>query len=153
MVAPGRNEVTIAHSAMPTTHHSEAALARRKEKLEFARAFPGMLTDWARAAGRTVKRVCQAPAAAVLFFTDGSFLIARPDTLSNDELLNTLDAVREELQQAQPAGFAELQRKIDAEREAMRKARMEKVLGAVETNLPAIPELRAELRLLLERLD
>jgi hypothetical protein len=33
----------------------------------------------------------------------------------------------------------------------MRLARMEKVLGAVETNLPRVPELREELRRLLER--
>ena len=53
------------------------------------------------------------------------------------------------LETAQPEAYAELDRRIAVEREAMRLARMEKVLGAVETNLPQIPELREELRRLL----
>lgn len=133
---------------MPTTHLSEIALHRRRDKQEFVRQFPGLITP-ADTTGKTVEQVAEVAAVHLLLFTDGTFLVTPPPHGSVEELLALLLAARPVLEAAQPAAYAELDRLIEAEREAMRLARMEKVLGAVETNLPQIPELREELRRLL----
>ncbi|HTE21276.1 MAG TPA: hypothetical protein VK689_23165, partial [Armatimonadota bacterium] len=130
---------------MPTTHYSEAALDRRREKFAYLEAFPGLLRDWDEAAGKTVASVVAAEDERVLVFTDGCFLIARPGPVSGDALLKAVEAARPALATHQPDALAELDRRAAAEGEAMRLARMEKVLGAVETNLPRVPELREEL--------
>jgi hypothetical protein len=136
---------------MPSTRHSEAALERRREKLEYAASFPGMLRDWAACEGKTVERVAGTPGAPVVVFTDGTFLLAQPGAPKAEEALAALESAREALRAHHPEALAELDRRAAAEKEAMRLARMEKVLGAVESNLPRVPELRDELRRLLER--
>jgi hypothetical protein len=135
---------------MPGTEYSEAALERRREKFEYAASFPGLLASWGEAAGKTVECVSGPAEAPVVVFTDGCFLVARPGPASGDALLEAINAAREALSTHRRRELEELDRRIAAEREAMRLARMEKVLGAVETNLPHIPELRNELKRLLE---
>lgn len=137
---------------MPTTHLSEAALDRRREKFQYVAEFPGLLPTWSEARGRTVAQVVSVGEAQVLVFTDGCFLVALPSPLAGEAALKVLLGAREALASHWAAEFAELDRRIAAEREAMRLARMEKVLGAVEQNLPQVPELRQELLQLLERL-
>ena len=135
---------------MPTTHYSEAALERRREKFACLEAFPGLLRDWSDARGKTVEQVVVAADERVLVFTDGCFLVARPGPVSGEALQKAVEAARPALEAHQGEALAELDRLAAAEREAMRLARMEKVLGAVETNLPQVPELREELRRLLD---
>jgi hypothetical protein len=134
---------------MPTTHHSEAALERRREKFEYVAAFPGLLPAWSAAVGKTVAAVVEHAEAQVVVFTDGCFLVTRRGPAAGDALLSAIDGAREALQPHHAAHLEELDRRVHAEREAMRLARMEKVLGAVENNLPQIPELRDALRDLL----
>lgn len=129
---------------------SEAALARRREKHEYAERFPGLLRDWSEAAGKRVECVVPAGEGVLVVFEDATFLLALPGPASGDPLLRALQEGRPALQRYRPAEVAELDRLAAAEREAMRLARMEKVLGAVRTNLPHIPELREELRRLLQ---
>jgi hypothetical protein len=134
---------------MPSTYHSEIALQRRKDKQEFAAHFPGLLTADA-AVGKTVARVLTVGHYQLLIFTGGGFLVTGSSHLTTEEWLALLDAAREALEPLHAEAYAELDRRIALEAEAMRLARMEKVLGAVENNLPQIPELREELRRLLE---
>ncbi len=141
---------------MPTTHYSEAALSQRREKYEFARSFPGLLASWAEAGGKVVHGcIASGPSGEITLvcFTDGTIIPALQRTLTQDELLGALLAAHDVLASFHPEAAAELAHRVRSEREAMRKARMEKVLGAVETNMPEIPELRDELLRLLERLD
>ena len=135
---------------MPTTHYSEAALDRRREKFAYLEAFPGLLRCWDEVAGKTIASVVTAEEECIIVFTDGCFLVARPGPVSGDALLKAVEAARSALSTHQADAFAELDRRAAAEGEAMRLARMEKVLGAVETNLPRVPELREELRRLLD---
>ena len=134
---------------MPSTNHSEIALRRRQDKQEFVRQFPGLLTP-AELPGKTVEQVTAVAGVHLLLFTDGTFLVTPAPGGNADEMLALLQGARPVLEPFQPTAYAELDRHIAGEREAMRLARMEKVLGAVETNLPRIPELRAELRRMLD---
>ena len=134
---------------MPATHYSEAALARRQEKLDAARAFPGRIPA-ALAVGKTVAEVAGTVEEPVLVFTDGSFLLLRAHEPQGSALYDTLLGAREALAARHPAALDVLERCAEAEAEAMRLARMEKILGAVETNLPAVPELRQALFDLLD---
>lgn len=136
-----------------TTEYSEAALARRREKFAHVAAFPGLLPDWDLAVGRTVDTIVSVAEGRLVLFTDGCFLVSGPGPDRGDALLTVLTAAGGVLAAAQPAGWDELQQRIAAENEAMRLARMEKVLGAVATNLPRIPELRDALRVLLAEGD
>lgn len=135
---------------MPSTRYSEQALELRREKSEYAAAFPGLLRDWREARGKSVEAVCGTGRASVLVFGDGSFIVGEPGPAGAEELLQALDSAHAVLGRHAPDAVKELDRRIGAEREAIRLARMEKVLGAVETNLPQIPELREQLLLLLK---
>jgi len=135
---------------MPSTHFSEAALERRREKFAYAADFPGLLHAAPEAVGKTVASVVSAGEVSVVVFTDGCFLLAAPGPASGDALLAAIQASAGALAPWRSSELAELERRVDAEQEAMRFARMEKVLGAVETNLPRVPELRDELRKLLD---
>ena len=134
---------------MPETRFSEAALARRRERHEYVATFPGLIGSWGEAVGKSVEVVVGGAAAQVVVFTDGSFLVAGSGPPDGEALLAALDTGRTVLAHHQREGYAELDRRLAAEREAMRLARMEKVIGAVETNLPQIPELRERLKRLL----
>jgi len=135
-----------------SSEYSEAALARRAEKQALVLSFPGRLADPKAAGGKTVACVETVDETTLILFADQTFLLVGPAATRADTLLQQILSLEHPLAQAQPEGWAELHRRIRAEEEAMRLARMEKVLGAVETNLPQIPELRSELLRLLEAL-
>jgi diglucosylglycerate octanoyltransferase len=137
---------------MSEAPYSEAALARRQEKFAYAENFPGLLRDWSDAEGKRVESVAPLGEGALVLFEDGTFFHAVPGPVLGDPLLRVLEESRPALSRHRARELAELDRRIAAEQEAMRLARMEKVLGAVRTNLPHIPELREELIRLLEDL-
>jgi hypothetical protein len=131
-----------------TTHYSEAALAKRAERSRHLEAFPGRLAGWEAALGKTVAAVVPVPGRIeqlAVAFSDGSFLLTRPAEATPEAVEAVLAGLRSVLEAHHPEAFAALDRLRAEEAEAMRLARMEKVLGAVQTNLPQIPELRAEL--------
>jgi hypothetical protein len=130
--------------------HAEEAMARRKERQAFVSRFPGRLHRWEECAGKTIQRVSSAGSGRVLLFEDGSFLVAAEWSGSPDDLQAVLMEARSLLEPAQPAGYAELDRLRSEEAEAMRLGRMEKIVGAVRTNLPQIPELREALQATLD---
>lgn len=88
----------------------------------------------------------------LLVFADGTYLPLPPPhgtTPAPAALVQALVTAADLLAVHHPQPVAELLRLAAAESEAARLARMEKVLGAVETNLPRIPELRSALEELL----
>jgi hypothetical protein len=132
---------------------SEAALAKRAERRRFLETFEGRLDSWSGAVGKTVAAIALLPGQeerVAVAFADGSFLLTCPAEAALDVVEAGLIALREQLEPRHEAAYADLDRLRSEEAEAMRLARMEKVLGAVQTNLPQIPELRAELLRLLD---
>jgi len=136
---------------MPGTRYSEAALRRRRERRAAVAAFPGRLPAWEAAVDRRLIAVRDTPAGSLLLFEGGQWLLACLAQPAPDDVQAALLAARDLLEPIYTDAYAELDARIAAEREAMRLARMEKILGAVETNLPEIPELRDALREELER--
>jgi len=135
---------------MTTTSYSQSAIDRRRERLAFLERFPGFLADWQAAQGKRVLSVVPLTDGSFLVaFDDGAYLMAAAPTVSADTRQAALLAARAALEPFHAPAFAELDRLLASEREAMRFARMEKVIGAVRTNLPNIPELRDELQRVL----
>jgi hypothetical protein len=131
-----------------STHFSEAALAKRAERMRHIEGFPGRLADWDGAVGKIVAAVAHVPGRpeqVAVAFADGCFLVTGPAEATPQAVESALAGLRDALESRHAEAYADLDRLRAEEAEAMRLARMEKVLGAVQANLPQIPELRAEL--------
>src|SRR5712691_11309471 len=130
------------------THLSEAALKKRVERQRHLAEFPGRLAAWEDAVGKTVAVVARVSGRVeqwAVAFSDGTFLLARPAEATPEAIEAALAGLRGALEAHHAEAFALLDQLQAEGAEAMRLARMEKVLGAVRSNLPQIPELRAEL--------
>lgn len=124
-----------------------------QEKVAFMKRFPGLLAAWEQTRGKTieaVKPLRAKPEAAVLVFTDGSFTIAAPIRPEPAELGDGLAAARAELEPRHQAAYTEWDRLVRKDREALRTARAEKILGAIQNNLEQIPELKDQIRRLVD---
>jgi hypothetical protein len=123
-----------------------------KDKVAFAKDFPGRQTDWKAVAGKTLEAVVPFQAHGegdVLVFTDGEFIIARqlPDTPQT--LMAALEAARDVLGRFHQEAYEKLDALSARDREMRRMARMERIVDAVQNNMGEIPELRAALKALL----
>ena len=144
--------IKLASPMADSSHWSEAALAKRAERMQHLKEFPGRLADWESAVGKTVVAVALVPGRSeqvAVAFADGCFLMAHPTAPTPEAVAGALAGLRDALEPRHVQAYAELDRLRAEEAEAMRLARMEKVLGAVQANLPQVPELRAELLRLL----
>lgn len=124
-----------------------------QEKVAFMKRFPGLLAAWEQTSGKTiaaVKPLRTKPDAAVLVFSDGSFTVAAPIRPEPAELGDGLAAARAELEGRHHEAYAELDRLVRNDREALRAARAEKIIGAIENNLEQIPELKDRIRQLVD---
>lgn len=124
-----------------------------QEKVAFMRQFPGLLSGWEQTYGKTVESVAPLPSkakAAVLVFTDGSFTIAPPLAPEPWELAEGLTAARVALEPRHREAYSLYDRLVSQDKEALRTARMEKILGAIQNNLEQIPELKDRIRQLVE---
>lgn len=125
-----------------------------QEKVAFMRQFPGLAMGWPETAGKTIQAVAPLPSkagAAVLVFSDGAFVVAPPVAPEPWELTEALGAARPHLEARHPAAFAEYDRLVRQDKEALRTARLEKILGAIQNNLAEIPELKDRLRRLVDQ--
>ncbi|MEW6542141.1 MAG: hypothetical protein AB1411_00865 [Nitrospirota bacterium] len=123
-----------------------------QEKVAFMKRFPGLATSWEEVRGKAVTAVAGLPSrtgAAVLVFSDGSFAVAAPLAPEPWELTEALAAARPFLEATHSAAFAEYDRLVRQDREALRLARLEKIMGAIQNNLERIPELKERLRQLV----
>lgn len=123
------------------------------EKVAFMKQFPGLLKAWEQTHGKTVESVTPLPSkatAAVLVFTDGSFTIAPPLSPEPWELAEGLASARATLEPRHRDAYSEYDRLVTKDAEALRAARMEKIVGAIQNNLEHIPELKDRIRQLVK---
>ena len=124
------------------------------EKVAFMKQFPGLLDSWAATVGKTIEAVRPLrgrEGAVVVVFTDGCFLAVPPLAPEPWELGEALHAARPHVEQTHREAYAEYDRLLAKDREAIRAARLEKILGAIQNNLDQIPELRERIKQLVQR--
>lgn len=123
------------------------------EKVAFMKRFPGLATAWEEVRGKTIEAVLPLPSkpgAAVVVFSDKSFAVVPPIAPEPWQLTEGLGAARRLLEPAHQEAFAEYDRLVRQDQEALRHARLEKILGAIQNNLEPIPELKDRLRQLVD---
>jgi hypothetical protein len=131
----------------------EAKWKANQAKVAFIKQFPGLTLAWTEMQGKTIEAVAPLQSksgAAVLVFSDGSFTVAPPLAPQPWELTEGLTAARAMLEPKHPEAYVEYDRLARTDKEALRFARLEKILGAIENNLEQIPELKDRLRRLVD---
>ena len=125
-----------------------------KDKAQYARQFPGMVTTWEALTGKTVALALplNKKPFILLLFSDRSFAFAPSLDLDPSDLIPCLEEARPHLQNIYPEAYKTLDDLALKNRELQRRARLEKILGAIRNNLSDIPELKEELKKFLERL-
>ncbi|MDE3019846.1 MAG: hypothetical protein KGI53_12590 [Nitrospirota bacterium] len=122
------------------------------EKVAFMKQFPGLAWSWEQMQGKTIEAVTllpSKPGAATLVCTDGSFVVAPPLDPQPHELGESLRAARPALESKHPDAYREYDRLVKKDRDALKAARLEKIVGAIQNNLEQIPELKDRLRKLV----
>jgi diglucosylglycerate octanoyltransferase len=123
------------------------------DKVAFMKQFPGLLGNWEALAGKTIKAVIALKGkqgAAVLVCADGAFTIVPPMAPEPYELGEALGVARTILEPTHQAAYVEYDRLVMKDRDALRSARVEKILGAIHNNLERMPELKDRLRELVK---
>jgi len=124
-----------------------------QEKLAFTKRFPGLTLDWHTCAGKTVQAVVSLTGkqgAAVVVFTDGSFTITPPLAPEAWEFGQALLDARAYLESKHQTAYEEYDRLAKRDKDALKSARADKIIGAIENNLEQIPELKARLKALVK---
>jgi len=123
------------------------------DKVAYMKQFPGLLGNWEALAGKTIKAVIALKGkqgAAVLVCTDGTFTIVPPMAPEPYELGEALAVARTILEPTHQAAYVEYDRLVKKDRDALRSARVEKILGAIHNNLEQMPELKDRLKELVK---
>ena len=123
------------------------------DKVAFMKQFPGLLGSWEALAGKTIKAIIALKGkqgAAVLVCTDGTFTIVPPMAPEPYELGEALAVARTILEPTHQAAYVEYDRLVKKDRDALRSARVEKILGAIHNNLEQMPELKDRLKELVK---
>ncbi|MBM4126720.1 MAG: hypothetical protein FJ247_05130 [Nitrospira sp.] len=134
---------------MPTEDKWKANL----EKVAFAKRFPGLLPEWQACQGKTVEAITPLTGkqgAAVVTFTDGSYAVVPPLAPEAWELGQALIDARHHLEPSHREAYQEYDRLTAKDKEALRSARLEKILGAIHNNVEHIPELKDRLKALVK---
>jgi len=124
-----------------------------QEKVAFTKQFPGLTLDWSTCEGKTVQAVIPLagkPGAAVVVFADGAFTIVPPLNPEPWEFGQALVDARAQLEPTHQAAYAEYDRLAKKDKDALKSARLEKIVGAIQNNLEQIPELKERLKALVE---
>ena len=123
------------------------------EKVAFMKQFPGLLGSWEAMKGKTIEAVIPLKGkqgAVAIVCTDGTFTVAPPMAMEPYELGETLTVGRSVLEPKHGDAYREYDRLAKKDKDALREARLEKILGAIENNLEQIPELKARLKALVK---
>lgn len=123
------------------------------EKVAFMKQFPGLLTTWDGLKGKTIEAVIPLKlkqGAAAIICSDGTFTIAPPMMTEPYELGETLTAGRSILEPKHSKAYGEYDRLVLKDKDALKAARLEKIIGAIENNLEQIPELKERLKALVK---
>ena len=123
------------------------------EKVAFMKQFPGLLGSWEALNGKTIDAVIPLKGkqgAAAIICSDGTFTVAPPMATEPYELGETLAVGRSRLEPKHGPAYREFDRLAKQDKEALRQARLEKIIGAIENNLEQIPELKERLKALVK---
>ena len=123
------------------------------EKVAFMKQFPGLLGNWEVLEGKTIKAVIPLKGkqgAAVLVCTDGSFTIVPAMAPEPYELGEALVVARTLLEPEHRTAYVEYDRLVKKDRDALKSARVDKILGAIQNNLEQHPELKDRLKELVK---
>ena len=123
------------------------------EKVAFMKQFPGLLGNWEALKGKTVEAVIPLKGkqgAAAIVFSDGTFTVAPPMVTEPYELGEALAVARTYLEPKHQAAFVEYDRLVKKDKDALKSARADKIIGAIENNLAQIPELKDRLKALVK---
>ncbi len=124
-----------------------------QEKVAFTKQFPGLTLDWQTCEGKTVQAVVPLrgkQGATVVVFTDGSFSIMPPLAPEAWEFGQALIDARAHLEPKHKEAYVEYDRLVKKDRDALKSARVEKIVGAIQNNLEQIPELKDRLKELVK---
>jgi len=124
-----------------------------QEKVAFTKQFPGLMLDWKVCEGKTVQAVISLTGkqgAMVIVFTDGSFTVVPPLTPEPWELGQALIDARAQLEPTHKAAYVEYDQLSKKDNDALKSARLEKIIGAIQNNLEQIPELKDRLKELVK---
>jgi hypothetical protein len=124
-----------------------------QEKVAFTKEFPGLTLDWKACEGKTVQAVIPLTGrqgAAVVVFTDGSFTVVPPLAPEPWELGQALIDARAHLETKHTAAYVEYDRLAKKDKDALKSARLEKIVVAIQNNLEQIPELKDRLKALVK---
>jgi hypothetical protein len=123
------------------------------EKVAFMKQFPGLLGSWEALTGKTIEAVIPLKGkqgAAAVICSDGSFLVAPPMASEPYELGETLTVGRSVLEEKHASAYREYDRLVHKDKQALKEARLEKIIGAIQNNLEQIPELKERLKALVK---
>lgn len=123
------------------------------EKVAFMKQFPGLLGSWEALEGKTIEAVIPLKSkqgAAAIVFTDGTFTVAPPMVTEPYELGETLTVARRQLEPKHAQTYVEYDRLVQKDKDALKSARLEKIVGAIQNNLEQIPELKDRLKALVK---
>lgn len=135
---------------MPTEDKWKANM----EKVAFTKQFPGLTLDWNVCERKTIEAVVPLtgkPSASVIVFTDGSFTVASLPAPEPWELGQALVDARKHLEPKHGQAYEHYDGVVKKDKEALRSARLEKIIGAIQNNLEQIPELKDRLKELVKK--
>lgn len=124
-----------------------------QEKVAYTKQFPGLTLDWNRCEGKTVQTVVPLTGkqgAAVVVFTDGTYTIVPPLNPEAWELGQALIDARRYLEPAHRDAYMEFDRLTLQDKQALKAARLDKIIGAIQNNVDQIPELKERLKELVK---
>jgi len=125
-----------------------------REKVSFAKTFPGMVSKWESLCGKTLERVVPIgnKKGCLFIFSGGLFTFIPLSIPEPSNLLLALEAGRPWLETFHTEAYRTLDALIARDRELQRKARLDKLLSAVKNNYPANPDNRKVIFLLLAQM-
>jgi hypothetical protein len=138
----------------PENGSSEAKWKANQEKVAFMKQFPGLTTDWKQTQGKTISLAASLPSkpgAAVVVFTDGTFVVAPPPAPEPRDLGEGLQAARPALEPVHATAYREYDRLVEKDNTASKAARLEKILSAIHNNLERIPDLKDRIKELVKQ--
>jgi len=132
----------------------ERKWAANEEKTAFIKTFPGLFLDWTEAVGRKIKKVVPLKdgTGAILMMEDATFTVASRIDPTIHQIYEGIQSLRPELESRLSEAYHNLDEKVFQDKEMSRKARLEKILGAIRNNIAEIPELKEEIEKLVRKL-
>jgi len=88
----------------------------------------------------------------VLAMEDGTFAVTSKIEPVIHEIYDAIQLLRPEMESIRPEAYRILDEKVALDKEMARKARLEKILGAIRNNISELPELKEEISKLMKQL-